>query len=139
MWCLFAFPISEMNPTFYHLQLYLKGQQFVSFKKTANLNSILDNPAIRRTMLTEFFSMNKTNNVAIELNLLYKEFPQYFVWSTTDKMWTKRKQGNVIGRIVSCHPTEGERYYLRLLLMNIRGPKSFKYLKTVNGRHCDTI
>ncbi|KAG5576923.1 hypothetical protein H5410_057057 [Solanum commersonii] len=28
----------------------------------------------------------------------------------------------------------GERYYLRLLLMNIRGPKSYEALRTVDGR-----
>ncbi|XP_059291269.1 uncharacterized protein LOC132044772 isoform X2 [Lycium ferocissimum] len=139
MWRLFAFPISEMNPAVYHLQLHLKEQQYVSFKTTATLNSVLNNPTTAKTMLTEFFSMNATNAVANELNLLYKEFPQYFVWSTTDRMWTRRIQGNVIGRIVTCHPTEGERYYLRLLLMNIRGPKSYEDLRTVNGRCCSTF
>ncbi|XP_049385851.1 uncharacterized protein LOC125849952 [Solanum stenotomum] len=48
-------------------------------------------------------------------------------------MWTRRKRGHVIGRVVTCHPTEGERYYLRLLLMNVRGPKSYEDLRTVNG------
>lgn len=31
-WRLFAFPISEMTPTVYQLQLHLKGHQYVSFK-----------------------------------------------------------------------------------------------------------
>lgn len=44
--------------------------------------------------------MNTTNRKAIEIQLLYKDFSQYFVWSTRDTMWTQRKQGNVIGRIV---------------------------------------
>ncbi|KAG5602925.1 hypothetical protein H5410_034295, partial [Solanum commersonii] len=84
-------------------------------------------------MLTEFFLMNKSNKEAMDLNLLYREFPEHFVWSTTNKMWTRRKRGHVIGRVVTCHPTEGERYYLRLLLMNVRGPKSYEDLRTVNG------
>lgn len=90
-------------------------------------------------MLTEFFTMNQTNKHSIELNLLYKEIPQHFVWSISDKMWTRRKRGYAIGRIVSCHPTEGERYYLRLLLMNIRSPKSYKELRTINGIYCTTF
>ncbi|XP_060202830.1 uncharacterized protein LOC132631247 [Lycium barbarum] len=139
MWRLFAFPISEMNPSVYHLQLHLKEQQYVSFKTTASLNSVLNNPTTAKTMLTEFFSMNATSAVTNELSLLYKEFPQYVVWSTSDRMWTRRIQGNVIGRIVTCHPTEGERYYLRLLLMNIRGPKSYEDLRTVDGRCCSTF
>lgn len=92
------------------------------------------NPMIRKTMLTEFFVMNQTDDYAIELKLLYKEFPEYFVWSVTDKTWTRRKQRTIIGRVVTCHPTEGERYYLRRLLMNVRGPTSYEDLRTVNGR-----
>lgn len=85
-------------------------------------------------MLTEFFLMNKINDDAINLNLLYKEFPQHFVWSSSYKMWSRRKQRLTIGRIVTCHPTEGERYYLRLLLMNVRGPTSYEDLRTMNER-----
>ncbi|XP_060218953.1 uncharacterized protein LOC132645771 [Lycium barbarum] len=139
MWRLFAFHINEMNPNVYQLQLHLKNQQFVSFKTTTNLNSILKNPTNRRPMLTKKNSMNEKNKHAIELNLLYKEFPEHFVWSMTDKMWSRRRQGYVIGRIISCHPIEGERYYLRLLLMNIRGPKSYEDLKTVNGKSYKTF
>nr|XP_016460125.1 PREDICTED: uncharacterized protein LOC107783644 isoform X1 [Nicotiana tabacum]XP_016460126.1 PREDICTED: uncharacterized protein LOC107783644 isoform X1 [Nicotiana tabacum] len=36
MWRLFAFPISEMTPSVYHLPLHLDGLQFVSFKKRHN-------------------------------------------------------------------------------------------------------
>ncbi|XP_070052633.1 uncharacterized protein [Nicotiana tomentosiformis] len=54
-------------------------------------------------------------------------------------MWARQKQYVVIGRIVTCHPIEGERYYLRLLLMNIRGPKSYQHLLTVNGVCCSTF
>ncbi|XP_019232986.1 PREDICTED: uncharacterized protein LOC109213628 [Nicotiana attenuata] len=128
-----------MTPSVYHLQLHLDGQQFISFKSTQTINSIVNNPMIRKTMLTEFFVMNRENKDAQKLNLLYKEFPEYFVWSKQYRMWTCRKQGAVIGRIVTCHPIERERYYLRLLLMNIRGPKSYQHLLTVNGVCCSTF
>ncbi|XP_075092424.1 uncharacterized protein LOC142172656 [Nicotiana tabacum] len=139
MWRLFAFPISEMTPSVYHLPLHLDGLQFVSFKKTNTIDSIVKNPMIKKTMLTEFFLMNETNKDTKELKLLYKDFPQHFVWSSSYKMWTQRQQGHVIGRVVTCHPTEGERYYLRLLLMNVRAPKSYKDLITVNEICCDTF
>ncbi|XP_075082913.1 uncharacterized protein LOC142166927 [Nicotiana tabacum] len=128
-----------MTPSIYHLQLHLDGLQFVSFKKTDTIDSILKNPMIKKTMLTEFFLMNETNEDAKELKLLYKDFPQYFVWSSTYKMWTRRQRGHVIGRVVTCHPTEGERYYLRLLLMNVSAPKSYEDLLRVNGICCDTF
>ncbi|XP_069147687.1 uncharacterized protein [Solanum lycopersicum] len=54
-------------------------------------------------------------------------------------MWTIRKRENAIRRVVTCHPIEGERYNLRLLLMNIRGPKSYQDLLMVNGKLCTTF
>ncbi|XP_070010148.1 uncharacterized protein [Nicotiana sylvestris] len=90
-------------------------------------------------MLTEFFSMNDTDEDPKELNLLYKEFPEYFVWSSSDKFWARRQKRCAIGRIVTFHPTEGERYYLRLLLMHVRGPTSYKDLLTVDGEPCSTF
>ncbi|XP_019229599.1 PREDICTED: uncharacterized protein LOC109210611 [Nicotiana attenuata] len=139
MWRLYGFSISEMLPTVCPLQLHLKGQHFVSFRSCANVDTLVNNPLIKQTMLTQFFEMNRTNAEAMELNLLYQEFPEHFVWSSTEKMWTPRKQRHAIGHVVTCHPTEGERYYLRMLLMNIRGPKSYKDLLTVNGEHCSTF
>lgn len=38
-----------------------------------------------------------------------------------------------MGRIITANPTEGERYYLRLLLNHVRGPTSFEDLQTVGG------
>ncbi|KAK4357159.1 hypothetical protein RND71_022769 [Anisodus tanguticus] len=83
--------------------------------------------------------MNETNKHTKELNLLYKDFPQYFVWSSSYKMWTRRIRGKVIRPVVTSHPTEGERYYLRLLLMNVRGPESYNDFLTVNEICCQTF
>ena len=90
-------------------------------------------------MLTEFFHMNATNADAKNLNCLYIDFPRYFVWHSIERMWTTRKQGEVIGRLTSAHPTEGERYYLRMLLMHIPKPTSFNDLKIFNGEICHTF
>jgi hypothetical protein len=38
-----------------------------------------------------------------------------------------------MGRIVFAHPTEGERYYLRVLLNHVTGATSFEDLRTING------
>jgi hypothetical protein len=37
------------------------------------------------------------------------------------------------GRIYTVHPKNDECFYLRLLLVNVRGPTSFESLRTVNG------
>ncbi|XP_070007658.1 uncharacterized protein [Nicotiana sylvestris] len=139
IWRLYGFSISEMYPSVCPLQLHLKGQQFISFKSSINIDTLVNNPMIKQTMLTQFFEMNRTNTDDGELNLLYREFPEHFVWSATEKMWTRRKKQRAIGRVVTCHPTEGEQYYLRMLLMNIRGPKSYRDLLTVNGERCSSF
>ncbi|XP_022870707.1 uncharacterized protein LOC111389951 [Olea europaea var. sylvestris] len=48
------------------------------------------------------------------------------------RIWTPRKKKNVIGRIVTANLSEGERYFLRVLLNHIKGSKSFEDLRTVN-------
>ncbi|XP_021737155.1 uncharacterized protein LOC110703670 [Chenopodium quinoa] len=45
----------------------------------------------------------------------------------------------VVGRLASITPAEGERFFLRLLLINVRNPKSFTDLRTVNGVLCATF
>ncbi|XP_058192250.1 uncharacterized protein LOC131309666 [Rhododendron vialii] len=75
-------------------------------------------------MLTEFFWMNANDPQAKATKYFYKDFPASFVWNKQSKTWKARQQKDVIGRIVSANPNEGERYYLRLLLTHIPGPKS---------------
>ncbi|KAK4383997.1 hypothetical protein Sango_2738000 [Sesamum angolense] len=53
--------------------------------------------------------------------------------------WGTRKRGTVVGRIANASPVEGGRYYLIILLQNIRGPTSFDSLKTIQGKYHDTF
>ncbi|KAG5557451.1 hypothetical protein RHGRI_007629 [Rhododendron griersonianum] len=120
------------------LQLHLENCQIVGFKKSTKLNSIANSEFFSRTMLTQFFYMNKYNKDAKKGKFLYKDFPVAFVWSTKMRRWTKRQHKNVIGRIVAINPSQGELYYLRLLLNHIRCPTSFSYLRTVGGKTYST-
>jgi ATP-dependent DNA helicase PIF1 len=84
-------------------------------------------------MLTEYFEKNKTNEDSCKI--LYADFPEFYTWNSEggEKFWNKRKKANMfqVRRIVQAHPAEGERYYLRILLNNIVGARSFKALRTV--------
>ncbi|WOH02486.1 hypothetical protein DCAR_0521875 [Daucus carota subsp. sativus] len=44
-----------------------------------------------------------------------------------------------IGRLFYTNHSSGELWYLRLLLTKVRGPTSFKDLRTVNGKLCQTF
>ena len=45
----------------------------------------------------------------------------------------------MIGRIYFVNPQNLELYYLRVLLLKVRGATSFEYLRTVNGTVCETF
>ncbi|CAI6377042.1 unnamed protein product [Macrosiphum euphorbiae] len=73
---------------------------------------------------------------------------KYYTWNKSSRKFIRRKQGkpiqkypdvystDVIGRIYSVHPSNDECFYLRLLLVNVRGPTSFQHLRTVDGELC---
>ncbi|XP_059446564.1 uncharacterized protein LOC132178128 [Corylus avellana] len=126
-----------MHPSVYSLQLHLENQQAISFCKSDNLTHLVNNDTSAKSMLTEFFSKNKVDENA--QRLLYKEYPEHYVWNQRDKIWTLRKKQSVIGTVVAANLIEGERYYLRLLLNHIRGPSSFEDLKQVGGIMASTF
>ena len=103
----------------------------VSYKKNADVRRVLDAQGVEKSMLTEFFKANQ--EFSWTQSLLYREFPEYAVWQSTSKNWKPRQQCTQVGRIISAHPAEGERYYLRVLLNHVRGPTSYEYLRTVEG------
>ncbi|KAL6207830.1 hypothetical protein ACLB2K_018783 [Fragaria x ananassa] len=54
-------------------------------------------------------------------------------WDDKNKAWKERQTNQkVIGRIYTVSPSEGEKFYLRVLLNHVRGPKSYEDLRTVN-------
>ncbi|XP_031122581.1 uncharacterized protein LOC116025489 [Ipomoea triloba] len=138
-WRIYGFAIAELKPAVIQLQVHLENSQYINFYGHERIIHIVSREEACRTMLTEFFSMNLANEYAKMMNLLYVEFPCHFVWCKSTKSWKPRKQLKVIGRLVTVNPTEGERYYLRMLLMNVRAPTSFESLKTVNGYFAETF
>ncbi|XP_021719158.1 uncharacterized protein LOC110686858 [Chenopodium quinoa] len=42
----------------------------------------------------------------------------------------------MVGRLTFVGPSEGERFYLRLLLLNVKSPRSFTDLRRVRGHVC---
>ncbi|XP_042961368.1 uncharacterized protein LOC122296047 [Carya illinoinensis] len=132
MWRIYGFTLNEMYPSVYSLHLHLEDQHLVSFRAHEDLNNVLNSYTSKNSMLTEFFYRNQIDENARKL--LYREFPEKFVWDSQCRIWTPRKKKKtVIGRIVTANPFEGERYYLRMLLNHIRGATSFEKLRTVNG------
>jgi hypothetical protein len=76
--------------------------------------------------------------------------PRYYSWNQSLKKFQRRKQGQsvpsypqvfsigALGRLYTVHPSQDECFYMRLLLVNDRGPTSLQHLRTVDGVLCDT-
>ena len=47
--------------------------------------------------------------------------------------YTDVKHVQALGRVYTISPCQGECFYLRLLLHNVKGPQSFAALRTVDG------
>ena len=103
----------------------------VSYRDNADVRQILDQQGAFETMLTRYFKMNCEFLWA--QSIIYREFPKNVVWNPTLKKWKKRKQRTQVGRIISVHPAEGERYYLRVLLNHMAGATSYENLRTFDG------
>ena len=88
-------------------------------------------------MLVAFFE--KHLELGPNHKYLYREFPEHFTWDGKEKEWRERTKGKAVGRIAYTTPSEGEKFYLRLLLANIRGPTSFTDLLTTNGKLCTSF
>nr|CAE76063.1 B1340F09.1 [Oryza sativa Japonica Group] len=66
--------------------------------------------------------------------LTYIEFPKYWTWHNKEKYWDGRRGASRrIGRIAHVSPSQGEAYYLRMLLHIVRGPRSFAEIRTVSS------
>ncbi|XP_029152438.1 uncharacterized protein [Arachis hypogaea] len=132
-WRIFKFNLYRMYPSVERLQIHLPNQHQVSFYDHQTIPEILNDDYFSRTMLTKFFALNREEDQQSR-HLLYREIPEYYTWHNMEKEWRRRKtQRRSIGRIYTISPSEGEKFYLRILLSNVRGPISWDDLLTVNG------
>ena len=89
-------------------------------------------------MLTQWFVCNELFPEARALT--YPEFPSKWIWDQRDRRWTKRKQQHgKIGRLHYVHPSAGDRYYLRMLLLTVKGATSYDHLKFHNRTYHHTF
>ncbi|XP_074346471.1 uncharacterized protein LOC141685257 [Apium graveolens] len=134
---IFSFPIHYRSISVLRLSFHLPGERSCTFTEKDNLEKVVRREQYKQSQLEAFFRLNQNDMYSKQFT--YDEIPQYYVWNETDRIWTMRKKGNQIGRLLYTHHNAGELWYLRLLLPNVRGPTSFDALKTVNGVCCRTF
>ncbi|ONM18760.1 hypothetical protein ZEAMMB73_Zm00001d004347 [Zea mays] len=124
-------PDKKKYPQLYKM-LHLENMHMVSCHERAKVNHVVQRPGADRSMLTAYFEANRLHEEA--RGILYRDFPEWYTLQQ-GKVWQRRKRntGGQVGRIVSAHPAEGERFYLRLLLNHVTGATSYADLRTVDG------
>ncbi len=140
---LYGFDLHKEHPNVVRLAVHLKGHQTVLFQEGTDAAAKLNrNP---HTTLTAWFAFNKTAQehlnpsapLRLVLNTLYHDFPRIATWKKKEKQWAlcTRTPGLLpVGRMYFVQPSEGERYFLRLLLHHVPGATSFEDLACTN-RH----
>ena len=130
VWRLFEFSTDQELPSVTTLALHLPDDQAVYFSDCEAPDDLRERLDWSMTTLTSWFVYNSER--ADATGHLYHEFPEQYVY-VRKVGWKPMKQRFSIGRMWSASPFMGERYYLRLLLTIVRGARSFKDLRTVDG------
>nr|XP_017255780.1 PREDICTED: uncharacterized protein LOC108225432 [Daucus carota subsp. sativus] len=129
---IFGYPIHYRSISVHRLSFHLPGERTCTFTENDTLEKVARRNRHKRSQLEAFFLLNQTDPSARKYT--YDQIPEHYVWNEVDMIWTMRKKGSQIGRLLYTHHSAGEIWYLRLLLTKVCGPTSYNHLKTVNGR-----
>ncbi|XP_022019810.1 uncharacterized protein LOC110919870 [Helianthus annuus] len=130
-WKLFQFNMRYRDIPVERLPFHEEGCQRVYFHDNDQLQDVAQRPTAAMSKFTEWMRANE--KFPWGRSFTYVEFPTHFTWHEKDKKWMPRQRGECIGRIYYVSPSMGEKYYLRMLLNVVRGPLSFKDIRTVDG------
>lgn len=114
------------------MPVHLPDCQPIIFQEGAEREAILRSER-QCSMLTGWFQLNRTDPNARKL--LYSQIPLYYTWKSNDHEWSPRRRNapKVIARIFNINPNQEELFYLRFLLLHVRGAQSFEDLYTYRG------
>ncbi|PIA38864.1 hypothetical protein AQUCO_02700218v1 [Aquilegia coerulea] len=132
VWRIFKFPLNKMYPSVYSLDVHTPNIHELLFSENQAPSDLVEDENASRTILTEFFTRNSNDPLAQQY--LYREFPEHYTWSVANKCWEERRgYQRVIGRLHPASPSNGDKFYVRLLLIHKRSPTSFDDLKIIQG------
>ncbi|KAJ1257095.1 hypothetical protein BS78_K223300 [Paspalum vaginatum] len=128
----FGFDIHRHYPAVERMHVHLPGENFITYDAKQNMAEVLSEEFLRRTMLTQWFIANQTDDSGGDLT--YYDFPSRWSWDAVSRTWRQRRRGRgKIGRLYYVHPSVGERYYLRMLLLVVKGACSYEGVRTYRG------
>lgn len=134
-WRLYSFKIHDRHPAIVHLAVHLEAEQNVVYDETNAINHAAAEPT---STLNGYLSLCANDSAA--RSILYPDLPEHYVWKVQkgSRFWEKRHAGVAVGRMYTVHPSQGDLFYLRLILTKVAGSTSFEDLRTVDGQLCAT-
>ncbi|KAI3826166.1 hypothetical protein L1987_00211 [Smallanthus sonchifolius] len=72
------------------LAVHLENMQNVTFKYSERLEDIANNPAVKRTTLTEWLRSNQIHNGQRSMHLRYVHCVSKYIWDASGKCWIPR-------------------------------------------------
>jgi hypothetical protein len=138
MWRIYSFPLCEMKPSVQRLGIHLEREEIIQFDGNSNIETLINNN--KDTHIKAYFKLNEKDAEA--KNLLYHEIPKHYCWDKKFTKWKRRIQKyrfQTIGRIYFVSPQDKELWFLRLLLIHVKGKTSFNDLKTYRGTTYSTF
>ena len=142
-WRMIEGPIVSRFPAVVRLAVHEEDKQFVTFKP-GQAKEAVENP--KDTTLIAWLKYNKEHPTEEPArNLTYMEFPEYYTYNLSTRVWKKRVRQpehpnlvTCIGRLNAVMRVNDDRYYLRMLLHNQAGAKSFEDLRKVGEQIFDS-
>ena len=116
---------------------HLEGDNSVYYTDYELIDEVLDKPTVKESMFTAWMEANKAYPEA--KNLTYSQFLSKFVYDKRYRRWRPRKRGNTIGRLIWVPPSTGELYFLRMMLIVVKGPTCYEDIKFVGGKVQDSF
>ncbi len=120
-----------------HLAVHEPGMHTIMYNDNASIFEIANNEQNQKTMLTEYFQANINYPLAREVT--YMDFPFVFTWTNGMKKWTIQQRRCCVRCLYFVSPSVGKCYFLRTLLMKVKGVVSFEAFRIVNGVIHDTF
>ncbi|KAM3257173.1 hypothetical protein ACQJBY_049478 [Aegilops geniculata] len=130
-WRVYGFEIHSKTPSVERLPVHLHNMHIIRFRTQSALSSVANNTWLQKTMLTQWFVANRQHPSA--RHLTYCDFPTRWSWKEDTKTWVTRTRSDRIGRIYYVHPSTGELFYFRMLLMIVKGATCYADVRTYNG------
>ena len=148
-WRIFGYEMSDRSPCVIRLTLHLPNEQMIYYIPGEEIEALQN---VKLNTLTAYFhqvQIERSNPLTPQLigcdsngnlypcasELTYCDFPTYYTFVHSTKLWKRRSRphkSDAVGRIYSVHPNSGEKFYLRMLLTQVKGAASFTELRIVN-------